>query len=207
MADMADTGTSQHPFPLSAVLLPLFALIAILLSLPPLVWHAKNLNIAASSLILWLILLNTSNFLNSLIWATSDWSTWWMGKGYCDIQIRIICGAITGALPGCVLAISRALARVLDTKRQVVHQDRRDKIKGYVFESVICFGLPVFFMVAYYLVQNARYFIIPVYGCGAPYDRSWVSAVLFFIPPVIMCLLSTYYSSKFPSPPISIPDD
>lgn len=191
---MANIESNQHPLSLSAILLPLFALVSILLSLPPLFWHAKNLNIAQSTLIFWLIMLNTSNFINPLIWPTSDWKSWWMGQGYCDIQVRIIIGAL--AIPGCVLAISRALARVLDTKRQVVRQDRSTRIKGYVFDSVLCFGLPIFFMVAYYFVQNARYFIIPVYGCAPLSDRSWVSVGLLSMPPVILCLLSIYYFGK-----------
>jgi pheromone a factor receptor len=198
---MTDTPTTQHYFPLSAILLPVFAIIAILLCLPPLIWHAKNRNIAASALIFWLILLNTNNFLNPLIWPTGDWGNWWMGQGYCDVQIRIMVGAIIGAVPACVLAISRSLAEALDTHHQAVHQDRRDKMKGYVFEAVLCFGLPIFYMVAYYVVQNVRYFIVPVYGCDNRYDGSWVSVVLFFIPPVVMTLFSSYYTSKFPFTP------
>lgn len=121
-----------------------------------------------------------------------------MGQGYCDVQIRIMVGAIIGAVPACVLAISRSLAGALDTNRQMVHQDRRDKMKGYVFEAVLCFGLPIFYMVAYYVVQNVRYFIVPVYGCDNRYDGSWISVVLFFVPPVVMTLFSSYYTSKFP---------
>lgn len=193
---MADTAGDQHLTPLSAILLPIFSLIAILLDLPPLIWQAQNLNTAAFSLIFWLILLNTNNFLNPLIWPTSDWSVWPSGRIYCDVQIRIMVGASIGAVPACALAISRSLARALDTKRQVVRQDRKRKMRDAVLDGVLCFGLPIFFMVAYYIVQNVRYFIVPVYGCDNRYDGSWVSVVIFFVPPVIMCLWATYYIGK-----------
>lgn len=57
-------------------------------------------------------------------------------------------------------------------------------------------------MVAYYVVQGVRYFLIPVYGCDNRYDASWVTVVMFLVPPVIMCLVSWYYTCKsFPSSP------
>jgi pheromone a factor receptor len=200
---MADTTINPHPFTLTSIYLPLFALVAILLSLPPLIWHAKNKNIAATCLIFWLILLNTNNFLNPLIWPTDDWAHAWMGRGYCDTQIRIIVGAINGAIPACVLAISRALAKALNTKRQVVSHDRRSKMREMVFEGVLGLGVPTFFMVAYWFVQDVRYYILPIYGCDGGFDASWVSVVMFFVPPVIMALISAYYTSKpsFPSSP------
>lgn len=73
-------------------------------------------------------------------------------------------------------------------------------MREVVFEGVLCVGVPVFFMVGYYVVQGVRYFIVPVYGCDNRYDASWVSVVMFFVPPVIMCLCSTYYTSKSPPP-------
>lgn len=69
-------------------------------------------------------------------------------------------------------------------------------MRDAVLDGVLCFGLPIFFMVAYYIVQNVRYFIVPVYGCDNRYDGSWVSVVIFFVPPVIMCLWATYYIGK-----------
>lgn len=70
-----------------------------------------------------------------------------------------------------------------------------------VFEGALCVGVPAFFMVAYYVVQGVRYFLIPVYGCDNRYDASWMTVVMFLVPPVIMCLVSWYYTCK-PLPPL-----
>ncbi|QDS70038.1 hypothetical protein FKW77_003949 [Venturia effusa] len=190
---MASTTDPTTSLTLPAILLPIFSLISILLSLPPLIWHTRNKNIAATSLITWLILLNTNNFLNPLIWPTGDWKIWPSGLYYCDVQVRIMVGATIGAVPACVLAISRSLAGALDTSK-VSRMDRKRKVREMVLEGVLCVGIPVFFMVAYYVVQGVRYFLVPVYGCDNRYDGSWVSVVMFFVPPVIMCLISTYYT-------------
>ncbi|TLD23386.1 GPI ethanolamine phosphate transferase 1 [Venturia nashicola] len=190
---MAFTPTDPTALPLASILLPIFSLIAILLSLPILLWHARNRNIATSSLITWLILLNTSNFLNPLIWPTGDWKIWPSGVYYCDVQVHIIVGATIGAIPACILAISRSLARALDT-RKVSTPDGKARMREMVFEGTLCVGIPVLFMVGYYVVQGVRYFLLPVYGCDNRYDASWVTVILFLVPPVIMCLASTYYT-------------
>ncbi|KAE9971190.1 hypothetical protein EG328_005792 [Venturia inaequalis] len=190
---MASTPTDPTTTPLSSILLPIFSLTSILLSLPPLLWHARNRNIATTSLIAWLILLNTSNFLNPLIWPTGDWDSWPSGKYYCDVQVRIIVGVTIGAIPACTLAISRSLARALDTTK-VSRMDGRAKLREMVLEGALCVGVPVFFMVGYYVVQGVRYFLLPVYGCDNRYDASWVTVVMFLVPPVLMCMSSTYYT-------------
>jgi pheromone a factor receptor len=188
-------GGMENPYPLymSAVLIPILSCIAVILDLPPMVWHIRNRNIGASALIFWLIILNLINFCNSLVWPRDNIPEWWNGGIFCDIQVRLIMGATIGGIPCAIICIMKALAQVLDTKRIIMSCDVSDR-KQYLGDSLWCFGLPVIVMIIMYVVQGGRYFISGISGCDVPIDRSWLSAVILFIWPPIMLLISSYYS-------------
>ncbi|KAF2417237.1 fungal pheromone STE3G-protein-coupled receptor [Tothia fuscella] len=186
--------TSSIPLTTAAIIIPIFSLFAILLDIPPISWHIRNCNIGSSALILWLIILNTSNFLNALIWPRNNMQGWWKGEGYCDIQVRLLVGGSIGGLPGAVLCIMKALARVLDPKKTIVNASSADRRRRFVMDGLLCFGLPIFFMVVLYVVHSWRYNIVGVSGCDVTLDRSWVTIVLLFIWPPILLLVSCYYA-------------
>jgi pheromone a factor receptor len=193
---MTDIGSSDHSRPIGAILIPLLSIIAILLDIPPIIWHARNRNIGSTSLILWLIVLNSCNFLNALIWPRDDLSNWWKGQVYCDIQVRLIIGGAYGGLPGAVLCIMKALARVLDSKRTVVNASTTDRRRQHVLDGLLCLGLPILFMMVLYIVHAYRYYIVGIMGCDTPLDRSWVTFALLFIWPPIILIISSYYASE-----------
>lgn len=191
-----DASSMDHHRPVGATLIPLLSFFAILLSIPPIVWHARNRNMGPAFLILWLIVLNSCNFLNALIWPQDNLNDWWKGKIYCDIQVRLIIGGTYGGLPGAVLCIMKALARVLDPKRTVVNSSPMDRRRQYVMDGLLCLGLPLLFMMTLYVVHAYRYYVVGVIGCDTPLDRSWVTFALLFIWPPIILIVSSYYACK-----------
>jgi pheromone a factor receptor len=186
--------TIHYPLPLISIVVPIFACFVIFLLLPPLVWHARNGNMGATALTFWLVVLNLINFLNALVWPRTNIPMWWHGAVYCDIELRLIIGSIIGGLPGGTLCISKALAKVLDTNRQIVVRDKKEQRRQNVMDGLLGFGLPVYFMVVYYVVHNGRYFIVSTYGCDTPMDRSWVTVVLLMMWPPVLLLASSYYA-------------
>jgi pheromone a factor receptor len=187
-----------YPVYTSAVLIPVFSCLAIVLDVPPMIWHIRNRNIAASALIFWLIVLNTINLCNALIWPRDNILEWWNGYIFCDVQVRLVMGATIGGLPGTTLCIMKALARVLDTKRTIVSCSVEDRRRQSIMDGLVGFGLPAFFMVSMHIVQGGRYFISGISGCDVPIDHSWPSAVILFIWPPIIILITSYYSGKLP---------
>ncbi|KAF2086991.1 fungal pheromone STE3G-protein-coupled receptor, partial [Saccharata proteae CBS 121410] len=177
----------------TAVVVAVLAALAILLDIPPLVWHFRNRNIAAGSLVLWLLFLNLAIFVNAILWPTDDISIWWTGSGLCDIEVYMFVGSWIGVV-GAIACILRGLANVLDTKNTVVTTSKNDRRRKYAMEITVCFGLPVIQMALYYIVQPIRYFIYGISGCTPAADNSWPSIVLVALPPVLVCLVCAFYA-------------
>lgn len=104
-----------------AVVLPFLAGIVVLLDVPPLIWHIRNRNVAAASLVFWILLLNSFTLSNAIIWPRDDIKSWWGGQGLCDVEVKIFVGG-TIALPAALACLMRSLANVLDTK--IIPSDR-----------------------------------------------------------------------------------
>ncbi|KAF2452296.1 GPCR fungal pheromone mating factor, partial [Lineolata rhizophorae] len=174
-----------YPLYPAAVILPTLAAVVILLDVPPLVWHARNRNLAAFSLVSWIILLNLFNFVNPLIWPRDDIPNWWNGEGLCDIQARLIVGASVG-VPGCMLCIMLSLARVLDTDRGDLTPTKSQRFRRRLMELLLCFGFPIVIMIVYYVVQSRRYWIHGIAGCNWDYHPSWASIVVVLVWPTVL---------------------
>jgi len=179
-----------------AVAVPVLAFISICLDIPPIAWHIKNRNLAATSLLFWIILSNVFNFVNAIIWPTDDLMSWWHGLVYCDIQVKFMLAATLG-ITGSLACIMRNLAVVLNTNRTVLTPSKGQRRTRLVMDILLCFGGPIYLMVIHYVVQPNRYYIFAITGCTPSFDRSWPSMVLVFIWPPIMCLLDVYYSGTF----------
>lgn len=192
---MAEANT----FPLypTAVVLPILSGIATILDIPPLIWHLRNRNIGASSLVAWILVLNVATFINAIIWPKDDMHNWRHGNVLCDIEAKLFVGSsVAGA--GALACIMRSLARVMDTDNATITPSRSQRRRQRVIELLFCFGCPVFIMVAHYIVQDRRYYIFAISGCGCSYDASWVSVVLIDMWPAIFALIDAYYACKLP---------
>ena len=189
---------AQANFPVysTAVAVPVLALIAFIIDIPPLAWHIRNRNLAASSLVGWVMLSNLMNFINALIWPTDDIANWWTGSGLCDVEVKLMI-AITFGFVGSLLCIMRNLAKVLDTKRTILSHSRTEKRKENAFECLLCFGGPVYSIAVHYIVQPSRYYIFAISGCTTSYDNSWPKLVLILIWPPLLSVVVVYYSGEY----------
>ncbi|KAH7087864.1 pheromone A receptor-domain-containing protein [Paraphoma chrysanthemicola] len=176
-----------------AVILPILAFPSWILCIPPLLWHFRQGNIAAGSLILWCIMVNFFNAINPLIWPRDNLSHWWHGSVWCDINVRIQVGAVVGTTASAAMIV-RKLAKVMDTSNITVSTSRNHKRKEHALEMFWCWGYPLIMMVLYYIVQPARYMIFGIVGCISPFDRSWPSIVVSYMWVVITTCVAGGYA-------------
>lgn len=193
--------STEFPRYTLAVVLPVLSFFSIAVSIIPLALHAKNRNIATTSLILWYILLNTFNIINSLVWPTDDLESAWDGTGLCDVEVKFIVGGYF-AVPGALVGIFRGLAIVLDTSRATLVPSRKQRWRNRILDIVFCFLLPVISMVLHVVWQKHRYLLYAISGCVVDLDESWVSFALCFIWPPVICFIAAFYccSSTLPRP-------
>lgn len=177
------------------ILFPFLTFLTILLSVTPFVWHVKNRNLAASSLIFWIVLDNIFYFVNALIWSNDDMDSWWRGYGLCDLEVKLQV-AVTIGIPASLVCIMRNLARVLDTDRTIVQPTPAQRTRQNVIESLLCFGVPIYMTIIHYVVQNVRYYIFAISGCVPGFDNSWPTVVLIEIWSPFFSVVAVYYSSK-----------
>lgn len=190
---------SAFPVYPSAVAVPILAAIALVLDVPPLVWHIKRRNLAASSLVFWIMLSNVMNFTNSLIWRTDDITAWWSGAGLCDVEVKLQIAHSFGFV-GSLVAIMRNLAKVLNTKSTVLNPSRSERRKETAIGCLLCFGGSIYAMAIHYVVQPSRYYVFAISGCTVSYDNSWPKLVLIVIWPPILGIAVVYYSGEYRYP-------
>jgi pheromone a factor receptor len=188
---MSDPTESNPRSPL-AIAFPILAAMACILYIPPLLVHVRGRNFAASVLMISFIVLNIFNFINPLIWPTEFLQGWWDGTGLCDIEVKLQI-AFSAANVGSVACIFRQLAIILDTDRTYLVPSPAQRLRQRIFDIGLCVGVPVYLMAVHYIVQSSRYYIYSVEGCRPSFDNSWVSFVLIFIWPLILCSVGTAY--------------
>ena len=195
MDDPSTPSPSTQPYT-TAILLATFSLLSALLIMPPMLWHFSNRNIGATSLILWLLLLNFQSALNALLWPHDDLSAHFNGTGLCDIEVKLQIAASVG-VPSSVASILRALARVMNTEKASLGLSKGEKRRGYVIDLVWCVGCPVLQMFFHYVVQTERYYVVGIAGCTPAVSNSWVTDLLIFAPPVGWTVFGGFYSGEF----------
>jgi pheromone a factor receptor len=190
----------MDPYP-SAIALGFLAALVSILSIPPLVWHIRNRNIAPACLVSWLLVNNFINFLNAIIWSNDDMAHWFHGVGLCDIEVKIQV-ARAMALPGATLCILKSLANVMDTNKVNLNPTRAQRQRALAFDLVLCTGLPIIFMFLHYVFQPSRYQILSVSGCAATYFSGFICILFMDVPPLILVCVDAYYAGEhFTCPP------
>ncbi|MCJ1400025.1 a-factor receptor [Xylographa trunciseda] len=177
----------------ASIAIPLLSLITILLDFPAVVWHIKNRNLPASSLIFWIIVSNLMNVINAILWPNDNIPSWFSGTILCDIEVKLDL-AVTFALVGSVFCITRALARALDTSKPAISACGQQRFQRNLLDCALCFGPPLYIIIIHYVVQPSRYYLFAISGCTPSVDNSWPTIVLVFIWPPILCLPSAYYA-------------
>ena len=82
---------------------------------------------------------------------------------------------------------------VLDTRRTTLVPSTSQRLQNRLVECMFCVILPIIAMIIHIVYQKSRYYIFSISGCINNYDESWVSLVLAWIWPPIICLAAAYY--------------
>ncbi|KAL9106610.1 MAG: hypothetical protein Q9227_008393 [Pyrenula ochraceoflavens] len=191
---MADTDSA--PFVMyrssTAIAIPILSILTLVLAIPPFVAHIRGRNLAATALVFWIAIQNLFNFINALIWPTDDIPSWFSGAGLCDIEVKISIAAAVGS-PGAVASIFRQLAIILNTDRTALTPTKSQQRRRLAIELFLCFGFPVWIMVAQFIVQPIRFYVFAISGCTSAYDESWLAIPLVFIWPLVISLVAAFY--------------
>jgi pheromone a factor receptor len=174
------------------------ALLAVIVCIPPLIWHSRNKNLPAACLIIWFLILNLFNFTNSLIWPTDNIASWWDGHGFCDIHTKLMAASGVG-VAGALVCIFRSLAKVMDTDRTTLIPSKAQRRRNLALDIMLCIVFPIIMMFLHYVVQDRRYRIQAIIGCDPPYHTSWASTALAFIWPPIELFVATIYCGMLPN--------
>lgn len=166
--------------------------LAFFVSLPPLAWHIKNHNVAPTLVIIDIMIINLSAFLNSIIWGHGELATEWNGAVFCDLQVKVLIFAIIGEL-GATVAMTRNLAIIM-SDHTVVRPTSAMKRRRLTIDLLISLTVPVVVMALHYIVQPGRYFLEGIVGCTILVDRTWLSVPLFYVWQPIFSLVGAYYA-------------
>lgn len=178
----------------AAVAMAVFSLLVILLIIPPMWWHIRNRNIGATSVIVWIIIMNTMTFVNAILWPNDDFDGY-LGSGLCDIEVKLQVASQI-AISASFASVLRALAIVMDTKRLAMGRTKSQKRRDMAIGVLCCAGFPALQMVLHYIVQGKRYFLFGISGCVPSVSNDWVMVVLILMLPVVWVLICAVYASK-----------
>ncbi|PBP19916.1 pheromone receptor a [Diplocarpon rosae] len=177
----------------NAIALPIFSVLGLLITYLPLRSFYRVKNIAACSIIFVVNVVNLMTLINTLIWPSDDWTTWWLGYGVCDVEV-LLRFPITLALITSLCCLSKGLADALDTEHAVFNQTKAQRRRKVIADVLFCWAVPVMQMALHYVVQAGRYMIAPVFGCADQQDNSWPMLVIFSIWGPLFILLNVYYA-------------
>ncbi|KAI4151896.1 MAG: hypothetical protein LQ340_003216 [Diploschistes diacapsis] len=166
---------------------------ALLFSIPALIWHVKNRNLPASSMVFWIVLENTFNIINALVWPNDNVLAWPSGVGYCDVEIKLDIASSIGLL-GSLCCILRSLAKALDTDNARLMATPAERQRQLALELFYCVGLPLVLAVLHFVIQPFRYYVLAIAGCAPAFSNSWLTIMIFYIWPPVVCLINVYYS-------------
>jgi|SRR5690242_4065599 len=179
----------------NAILFSTLAWVSWLLCIAPLIWHISQRNVAASSLVLWIILTNLPLSINAIIWGHDNIDEWWDGVGWCDIIARIQVGAEV-SLAAAVAMILRRLAQVMDTRNITVAPSRSSTLRRQLVELAWCWGYPIVLILFYIPIQSVRYHVWGIEGCNSAYDPVWQSLVLNVMWVPLTMAVVVYYAGE-----------
>ncbi|KAH8815630.1 pheromone A receptor-domain-containing protein [Xylogone sp. PMI_703] len=190
---MNNTTTPDYGVTPNAVVLPLFACMAMVMCAVPFYLLWKRRNIATCLLIFFIVLQNFFDLINAALWPTDDFSTWWNGVGLCDIQ-SYLRSPITAGIATCMAGVSRNLAKAVDTDNANLLETPAMRRRRMAIDFIFCLGIPVLQLGLYYLVQVDRYYIITITGCVNVVDNSWPSIVIIHMWAPVFAVINAYYA-------------
>ncbi|KAH7924992.1 fungal pheromone STE3G-protein-coupled receptor [Leucogyrophana mollusca] len=165
--------------------IPVLSFICAALVLAPLPWSIRARNIAALSIGAWLFIANIIYVVDALIWANNADPR---VPVWCDISSSIIVGSHI-ASPASCLCICIHLERVASFCQTSTPVAKRRRT---LFESVMCFGLPIVYMALHLIVQPRRFDVYEGFGCRPTTYASIPTIFLMWIPPLFLSVAAVF---------------
>jgi pheromone a factor receptor len=196
---MADTTGSPESLldPINAIVLPIFAFLAILITILPGRDFYRVHNFPAFNIILVNNLLNIQYMVNAIIWRTEDFSKWFKGYGLCDFEV-LLRTPLTVCLAFSLLRYIRHIANALTSKgaQEQFGETNAEKKRKWFIDILWCYTVPLFQTTLQHLVLNDRYSIIVTVGCLTNLDNSWLNIALVGVWFPILMISTLYYACK-----------
>jgi pheromone a factor receptor len=144
---MADTANSPGSLfdPINAIALPVFAFLAILITILPARDFYRVHNFPAFNIILINNLLNLQYVVNAILWPTEDFSRWFKGYGLCDIEV-LFRTPLTVCLAFSLLRYVRQVANALTFKgaQEQFGETNAEKKRKWLVDILWCYTVPFF---------------------------------------------------------------
>ena len=182
--------TSAAP---GAIALIVLSFLALVLSIPALFAHIKSRSFPATSMVLWIVLMNVFNIVNAFVWSDDNVGSWWSGQGYCDVETKLDVAGNMGLI-GSLACIMRGLARALDTDNPRLSLTAFERRRERCLEFLYCIGFPLCLCAMHFVIQPFRYYIFAIAGCVPAYSSSWLGIMLLYVWPPVVSLISGYFA-------------
>ncbi|PBK94872.1 STE3-domain-containing protein [Armillaria gallica] len=141
-------------------------------------------NAALIALVLWSVFCNIIHGVDAILWAdnTNIHTPVW-----CDISSRTLLASHI-AFAGASLRIALDLEDVSSSR--VISEDKYTKRVRRIFNTLLCFLVPMLYVILHLFFQYHRFDIVQNFGCYASVRPSALSFVVMIIPALILCAIS-----------------
>ncbi|KAI8627391.1 pheromone A receptor-domain-containing protein [Xylariaceae sp. FL1651] len=170
----------------------ILAVIGNLLCWVPLRLLFRNGEFAAVVLIVDVAIMNIFTIVNSIIWHSDHWDTWWEGTGLCDIEVYLS-GPLQTIYAASIFTVMYHLVQQIKVTR-ATRLDQQETTRRNLIQAAIIFPIPLVQLLFTYFDLAQRYIIGTLIGCSAVYDSSWPKNLVYDAPPAMFALLSVPYA-------------
>nr|GAT61196.1 pheromone B alpha 1 receptor [Mycena chlorophos] len=165
----------------------MFAFIGATISFIPLAWHLEAYNVGTCMYMLWTGFACIILGVDSIVWKDNVLD---LAPRWCDFSTHFLNG-YNLAIPACTLCINRRLYQIASVR--TVMKTKAQKRREVIIDLCIALGLPVLQIPLQYIVQGHRYNIYEDIGCLGETYETWVSILIFHLPPIILGCVSAVY--------------
>ncbi|PBK61583.1 STE3-domain-containing protein [Armillaria solidipes] len=139
---------------------------------------------ALIALVLWSVFCNIIHGVDAILWAdnTNIHTPVW-----CDISSRTLLASHI-AFAGASLRIALDLEDV--SSLRVISEDKYTRRVRRIFSTLLCFLVPMLYVILHLFFQYHRFDIVQNFGCFASVRPSALSFVVMIIPALLLCAIS-----------------
>ncbi|PPQ96632.1 hypothetical protein CVT26_010672 [Gymnopilus dilepis] len=148
--------------------------------LPAFLFSQRLRTVPGLAVVLWLIIFNLLHGVNAVILATNvDVHI----PAWCDVATKLMLGTDV-AIPGAFLCSAMRLELVSSSRAMA--SNPKVLRNRTILEIMICYFLPVIYMLLHLIGQDRRFDLIQGYGCFPSTHPSTLAFLLVWIPPLTM---------------------